>query len=298
MLKLVRNFLLQTHYRPKHVYNVPKTTFFTFLVTYSFLIIYEPLELDSYYAIVKYYILLTYSFISALSLYLIISYLKPSPNRRWTYLDDFLAVLLSAITVIISIYIFTYYILNRSLKYFFHIDQTFAIPSDFTEALITYTSFTAWMIYAILNFYSLVKYKSKKNNLNHAHLVKKMNKIDVETIVLIGKNKNEKLHLPSKNLVTIHCKGHYITIFYRKQVEQEKIEKCTMRISMKETALAFMNHPHIVRCHKSYFVNAHYVKRISYDGTKYIAVLKFTQCQIPVSKDKLETLTQEIKKLV
>ena len=65
---------------------------------------------------------------------------------------------------------------------------------------------------------------------------------------------------------------------------------------MKDSELAFKHHPNIIRIHKSYFVNVSFVKRISHYDNKYVVTVMNIDDKLPVSKNKLKILKQELIK--
>ncbi|MFC5048361.1 LytTR family DNA-binding domain-containing protein [Aquimarina hainanensis] len=292
MLKRILFFLNETHYRPQKAYNITKSAFFSFVISYFFLIIFKPFNLNGYDVGLQLVVIFLYSFCASFSFLLAAFILKPTKKERWTYLSEILIVVLSQFFTLMYTYIITIQFLDYILIDLFGFKKKFVVPSFFFIKSMMYITVTGWILYVLLNFYSQMKYNLKKRNkktMTTTHHFLRNSKM----IFLVGKNKGEQLYVSPFDLISIHCQGHYIKVFY---YDSKKIivQKEVFRLSMREVEEMLFNHTNIIRCHKSFFVNTAYIKSIKAKGNGWVAILNYNNMQVAVSKDKLELVKQQI----
>ncbi|WP_408029054.1 LytTR family DNA-binding domain-containing protein [Tenacibaculum xiamenense] len=245
----------------------------------------KPFSLGAHSAIIQHFIIAVYSFNAGIIISIIVYILNTITKGKWTYFDDIKMISIFIIVNFSISYSFTIKLVNPILTDYFKIDETYQIPNDFAMQAIVFLIPTSLLIYATIAFTTLIGQTFDKKA-GHEIVLKKAQKCN-DTIVFIGKNKNDNLTVSVENCIYIQSQGHYVNIVY-KDSEILTIKTDTLRMSMAQVELCIKNISPIIRCHKSYFINVSYIKRIKFDGLKYKVLLLDPDVIIPVSKEKAD----------
>jgi hypothetical protein len=102
-------------------------------------------------------------------------------------------------------------------------------------------------------------------------------------IVLEGENKQESIRMVINELLFIKAEGNYVDVVTAKHQEQPK--NCLLRNSLKaiESQLEPWNN-RIVRCHRSYLVNCHRIRKAHGNAQGLALSLESSEQEIPVSR--------------
>lgn len=101
----------------------------------------------------------------------------------------------------------------------------------------------------------------------------------VNSVVLIGENKNEVLHLEKEQLLFVKAIENYIEICFTD--EAQKVVSLTFRQTLGNV---FKQLPFLEQCHRSYLVNTNSVKEILGNSQGAKIVFKTGDKEIPLSK--------------
>lgn len=110
-------------------------------------------------------------------------------------------------------------------------------------------------------------YPDKKSGLN-------------KTISLFSENEKEQLHLKTDELLYLTSADNYVEVVYQtgKKITQ-KLLRGTLQRAEEE-----IDHPGIIRCHRSYIVNLHQVVSVDGNAQGYELNLRGLDKSIPVSR--------------
>ncbi|CAM1358832.1 LytTR family DNA-binding domain-containing protein [Tenacibaculum xiamenense] len=283
-------FIFNEHHRPKHEYPPVKTGIKVFMLSYLFLFIFSPFSLKKHPTIIQHAVVFSYSFISAITVGFVVFFLALRAKLKWTYFDDIKLVFFSVFIIYITAYPFTIKLLNPLLNSYITND-TFKIPNNFALDSFVYLITIGFIVYGVLSFVSLLNFTFIKKTTQEKII--KTAQANPNKITFIGKNKQDRLTILAVNCIYIQSQGHYVNILYH-DTENLIIKKSTLRMNMTQVQLCLQNTSSIVRCHKSYFINTLYIKRIKFDGSKYKISLKNLTTVIPISKAKLNLVKTNV----
>ncbi|SEC92699.1 LytTr DNA-binding domain-containing protein [Tenacibaculum sp. MAR_2009_124] len=276
------------HYRPNELYNKKKSVIFTFITTFLLIQLFPFSNITFKELTSQLFTSVVFATLASSS-YLINYYIfKPTKRTPWLYKHEIFYHLSIFFGVFFLINIFACLFLNLSLKYIVQSTSTFSYSFEFVLKSFFYTVVFGVVFYILINFFDLVRYITNKTKLN----------IDLEgetaeILDLRGKNKNERLVIPSSNLIYMKSEGHYVNIYYT-QLDKQKLNNVIFRSSMNEIEKTLNQHESIIRCHKSYFINLIHIKAINYYGKKFYAIVNGFNKRIPIALDKVELLKESI----
>lgn len=132
-----------------------------------------------------------------------------------------------------------------------------------------------------------VREKRQKRIENIKELQKKKileeSKILKEEIKIYSDNKKENLTFNIKNLVYITSQGNYASFYLQKGKENYLKEKI-LRVTLTKIEEQLKEYPNIIRCHKSYIINANFIMDISGNARGYLLKSDMIPIDIPVSR--------------
>jgi len=112
-----------------------------------------------------------------------------------------------------------------------------------------------------------------------------------EHIVLMDTNGKDILKLNPSDLLFIKASDNYIEVHYQKNTESES----TLLRNTLSVAESRLNHlPYLMRCHRSYLVNLHKVKKATGNKDRLMLLLD-EDLSIPVSRKQADTLLQKLR---
>ena len=105
-----------------------------------------------------------------------------------------------------------------------------------------------------------------------------------EEIEFYSESRSEKLRLRISNLILIQSADNYIEIMYK---EIDAIQKTLVRNTLKNIEEQLRNYSSIVRCHRTFIVNIHYVSKFTGNYQGYRLKLTDIDTEVPVSRQYL-----------
>lgn len=119
------------------------------------------------------------------------------------------------------------------------------------------------------------------NNRKKERLIEKK-KILKKEVVIYSDNNKEHLVLNIDKLVYITSQGNYASFFL--QGENGDLKEKILRVTLTKINAEFEDYSNIIRCHKSYIVNANYISDISGNARGYLLNSDVIPFDIPVSR--------------
>ncbi len=113
-----------------------------------------------------------------------------------------------------------------------------------------------------------------------------------EITTITTKNNDEFLELNINNLVYIKSEGNYVGFFIASNNNQ--IKETVIRTTMKNIDSQLTKNKNIIRCHKSYIVNANFFHKITGNARGYQLISSKIENSIPVSRNFSKTLLQNL----
>lgn len=283
-LPIVLAFLKKKHYRPKNLYNHKKSATFIFIATFCLIFLFPFDSIHFVHSFNQIFISLCYATLATLAYLLNNAIFKPSKSASWLYLNEIFLHISIILSIFLFINIFSYLLLEPCFIYLLNSDEHFSYTKHFFVWSLIYCVTFGIIFYALINFFDLVNYLVNKKTLNIDFKETTSEILDIK-----GKNKNERLVIPFKDLVFIKSEGHYINIHYLQQ-DKLQLNNTIFRSSMNEIEKHLKSHTSIVRCHKSYFINIVHIRYINSFQKKFFIVLKDFNQRIPVNSDKAEII--------
>jgi len=105
-------------------------------------------------------------------------------------------------------------------------------------------------------------------------------------------NKSKKVHIPFQKLLYIEAVGNYISVVY----DNNGIKKIIVRETLGNIGQKTHTSQNIVRVHRSYLVNLHYIMKITGDSQGLKIHLKEIDNIIPVSRSKIKNFRELVSK--
>lgn len=109
--------------------------------------------------------------------------------------------------------------------------------------------------------------------------------IDIKTQV-----KQDDFNLIPSDLIYARAEGNYVTLC----LDGESGEKLIKRISLTELENQLKAYPFIVRTHRSYLVNLHYIRAISGNAQGYVLNMQNTEERIAVSRKMIPVFERKL----
>mgnify|MGYP002335652397 CR=1 FL=1 len=149
------------------------------------------------------------------------------------------------------------------------------------------------LIFPTLGTFFVFRYRSLQDRMHHI-LSSKKEFGGHELIQFRGQGNKDHITLASSIFLYGQAQDNYVELYYRKD---EQLNKFLMRTSLSKL-IASINHPSIVRCHRSYLVNLPQVEAIK-GGTNDLELhLRATDIAVPVSKSYREEVITQLKSLM
>lgn len=125
------------------------------------------------------------------------------------------------------------------------------------------------------------------------HLFRKHNLPTEKVIETLRKETKETVSIPSDNvteppfvfdldaIIYAQSNNNYTTIFY---IENQKVKKELMRITLKKVAIILEQYPQFVRCHRSYLVNKYEILKVEGNARSLQVYFKLIDDVVPISR--------------
>jgi len=280
--------------------NTFKTQGLIFLSIFLTLLFFEPYILNSLSLQPRLILIVGYSISACFSFAISYSLFAPYNKPKWTNLLDI--GMFFTCFVISWLLCYSYTILHVELLFtnMYNLDAEIKLPNQFLLYLFVYTMGTGCFILLLLRAYDIYlshdRFSEKISEFKTTELpniqARKIYK-DKTQLVLIGKNKNERLTMSVDQFIYAKSEGHYVKIIYlHEKTKKQKFYTLRNKISTIETQLSYFDS--IFRCHQSYIINLHYLKSVIGNKNKAYARLIYSE-NIPISNTYFEYLNKNIK---
>ncbi|TAE22500.1 MAG: LytTR family transcriptional regulator [Cytophagales bacterium] len=114
-----------------------------------------------------------------------------------------------------------------------------------------------------------------------------------QPLTLVADNEKDTISLPPANLLYIESSDNYCTIYH---LQNGKLHKPLLRSSLGRLEAQLVDHPRLVRCHRSFVVNLDRVERVTGNAQGYKLHLLDGQLEVPVARRYNETLVTGLKR--
>ncbi|MDR2918121.1 MAG: LytTR family transcriptional regulator [Tannerella sp.] len=109
-------------------------------------------------------------------------------------------------------------------------------------------------------------------------------------LTLTGATK-ESVELPADAILYVEACGNYVKINFR---EEGQNRQKMLRTTIKRIEDSLKDYPFIIRCHRAFMVNTHYVTEIKGNSRGYRFALRYINQEIPISRASVNTLKDQI----
>jgi len=116
-----------------------------------------------------------------------------------------------------------------------------------------------------------------------------------EIVSLLADNEKDRVEVELSQLLYIESSGNYIEVFYTKD---KLLKSILLRSTLKRTELQLEQHSSVLKCHRAFLINVNKITHVKGNSQGLRLALKYTDTEIPVSrnfsknlKDKLNSLT-------
>lgn len=284
------------------MHNTFQTIIFIFIIAFSFLFLFKPYILINYDLKPLLILITGYSIIASISYALSFAVFSPHNKPVWT---KQLEIGLFALCYFIAwLFILGYTVLNVEFLFesIYEIPHITPLPNNFIWISFFYTIIIGFILYLVIHAYDILitheRLGKKQESINYMEVRK--NRLGCQTeddiVKLLGKNENDCLEIKISQFVAAVVESHYIKIFY---VCCDGIFKHKLlRSSMTDIEFQLVNFNNIYRCHKSYIVNIHHMKKaytISSQNKSFLTLNHYAE-PIPVSPKKSNFLERDFGK--
>lgn len=197
-------------------------------------------------------------------------------EENWTVLKEIVFIALFLLLVGIAQFVVRDIIYsnpdNWSWRYLFEeIRNTFLIGTLFA---IIFTSVN----YNRLNTKNIKK--AEELNLSHGSPQQANNSV----VFIETQLKSDDFNLNIDNFLFAKADGNYVEFY----INEKKITKVVKRITLKELELLLKPYPNIIKTHRSYLVNLHYINSVAGNAQGYKLRLNNYDEKIPVSRNMIQ----------
>jgi hypothetical protein len=130
----------------------------------------------------------------------------------------------------------------------------------------------------------------QKQQIDNQHILPTQSQIP-ETVVLKGEDKNE-LFVVVSDLIYLEADDNYVDVWC---FSKSKLQKITLRTTLKNIETTLQAYPQFVRCHRSYLVNLQQVLQVVGNSQGYKLAFEKTDFQVPVSRSLAKVLREKVE---
>ncbi|PLX05865.1 MAG: hypothetical protein C0596_15295 [Marinilabiliales bacterium] len=190
------------------------------------------------------------------------------------------------------VFIFTVFAVSVIIYYLNKSDASFWLSiGDIILDVLTYISLPVFATVIIFERALLNKHLKTAQNLSEQ--IKELDKPDTGAqIDLFAENEKDYFEIKLNELLFIEANDNYSGIYI---AHDNQIKKLLLRSSLKRMEDQLKDFDFITRCHKSYIVNIHNIKKISGNAQGYKLHFEDTDIEIPVSRSFPKSIIQKIK---
>ncbi len=163
---------------------------------------------------------------------------------------------------------------------------------SFTSAVRFILEVSMVFIFPMAGVFFFFQYRSLKAEYNTA-LTSKDSVLDINQLITIeGQGTRERISLPVRDFVFAQAQDNYAEINYRKNDEtMQELFRVTLSALEKN-----LDKDYLIRCHRSYLVNAHAVSSIHGGKNDLTLQMSISGSQIPVSRKQADRVLQTLRK--
>lgn len=126
-----------------------------------------------------------------------------------------------------------------------------------------------------------------------AHQLSRKNEQNNSKLLLVSENNDEKLQLAPEELLFITNADNYVAVHYR---INGAVKQTLLRATLKKIDRQ-LDHPQVLRCHRSYIVNLTQLVNITGNASGYLLTLRGSDSEIPVSKTYASEVMRQVENL-
>ena len=152
---------------------------------------------------------------------------------------------------------------------------------------------TSVLVFPVVGTFFFFRYRSLQRRMDHILTSKEDLGSSDQLITFTGQGSKDQISLSSAIFLYGKAQDNYVELYY---LEQEKLSKFLLRTSLSKL-IASIDHPAIIRCHRSYMVNLLRVQAIKGGRNDIQLYLDAFDTAIPVSKSHREAVIQELRTL-
>lgn len=115
-----------------------------------------------------------------------------------------------------------------------------------------------------------------------------------EIVSLLADNEKDRLEIGLTQLLYIESTGNYIEVFYTKD---KQVKSELLRSTLKRTELQVEPHTAILKCHRAFLVNTNKITQVKGNSQGLRLALKYTETEIPVSRNFAKSLKDKLNSL-
>ena len=149
------------------------------------------------------------------------------------------------------------------------------------------------LIFPLVGTFFFFRYQSLQQHIDHILTNKEVLPETDQMIAFIGQGSKDRITLSADIFLYGRARDNYVELYY---LEQQKLTKFLIRASLSNL-IKSIDHPAIVRCHRSYMLNLSHVKAIKGGRSEISLYLAPFDTVIPVSKSYKESVMTSLKSL-
>ena len=149
------------------------------------------------------------------------------------------------------------------------------------------------MIFPTVGTFFYLRYQSLRRQIDHI-LTSNEGEFDTRHLITFsGQGSKDRISMSFNNFLYGRAQDNYVALYY---LEQQSVKKFLMRASLGKLVVS-VNHPAIIRSHRSYMVNLFHVMAVkgSYQDLKLY--LEPLEVAIPISNSYKEQALEQLKKI-
>jgi hypothetical protein len=257
--------------------------FFISISIFVFLLLFQPLDIDSLADREKFYLIAGLGAITFLSLsvnLLVLPSIIPHIflNREWAIWKEILWNLWLLFTIA-----FGYFLMYKTLGII-----EFSFYMIVKMILIAIIPLTGLIVF---NYNRLLRHHLKSANAMNEKL--KSHREEHEKLIHFDSEyQNNKLALKARLLILIKSADNYIEIFWK---DDAGIQSQLIRSTLIKAQKLIEEYNYFFKCHRSFIVNVNYIDRVEGNSQGYRLFFENLEFDVPVSKKAVKELKDRVK---
>lgn len=241
--------------------------------TYLFLLVFQPYGINQAikynpFLIVGYGVLVSFSLFIT---YFILPKIFPFffSVKSWTVKKE-------------ALFLLTSFIIISTTNFFYHTYFVAHFMPKFSFVRFVTVVFSIGVFPVFFIIFMVERYLYRKHNIPTEKVIETIRKEKKETVSIPSDNvKEDPLILDLDTIVFAQSNNNYTTIYY---IDNQKVKKELMRITLKKVAKILEQYPQFVRCHRSYLVNKYQILKVEGNARSLQVYFKQIDNVVPVSR--------------